>query len=119
MNIISYILKILVPKVKAFEEATKDPMESQRNALLEYLTRNEKTLYGQEHKFCDITTIDEYQKKVPLNDYESIEPYINRMKNGEKNVLTIDKPILFGVTSGTTGRQKFIPVTSYSRIKKK
>ncbi|MGB3114352.1 MAG: GH3 auxin-responsive promoter family protein, partial [Candidatus Omnitrophota bacterium] len=84
----------------------------------ECLTRNEKTLYGQEHKFAAISTIDEYQKNVPLNDYESLEPYIEKMKKGEKNILTVDKPILFGTTSGTTGRQKFIPITGYSRVKK-
>ena len=40
------------------------------------------------------------------------------MKKGEPNILTVDRPVLFGVTSGSTGEPKFIPVTKYSRSKK-
>ncbi|MCK4462832.1 MAG: GH3 auxin-responsive promoter family protein [Candidatus Omnitrophica bacterium] len=118
MNIVSYALKILVPKAKAFEEATKDPIKAQRKALFEFLVRNQKTKYGLKYNFSKIKSIDEYQDIVPLNNYEMLYPYIERMTRGESNILTVDKPILFGITSGTTGRPKFIPVTKYSRSKK-
>ncbi|MFQ5953030.1 MAG: GH3 auxin-responsive promoter family protein [Candidatus Omnitrophota bacterium] len=118
MNIIYYALKILVPKVRAFEEATKDPIEAQKKALLEYITRNKDTLYGQKYNFAGIESIEDFQRMVPMSDYESLEPYIEKMKKGESNILTVDEPILFGVTSGTTGRQKFVPITNYSRTKK-
>lgn len=118
MSIVRYALKILIPKVSAFEQATKDPMKSQKKALDEYLARNKNTEYGRRYNFAGIRSIRDYQKTVPLNDYETLKPFIEKMKKGEPNVLTVDKPILFGITSGTTGRQKFIPVTSYSRVKK-
>jgi len=38
---------------------------------------------------------------------------------GECNTLTADRTILFAVTSGTMGKPKYIPVTEYSRRKKK
>ena len=118
MNIVYYALKILVPKAKAFEESTKDPIKAQRKFLFELLARNKKTEYGLKYNFSKLESIDEYQDIVPLNDYERVRPYITRMTKGETNVLTIDKPILFGLTSGTTGKPKFIPVTKYSRSKK-
>ena len=118
MNIVYYALKILVPKAKAFEEATKNPIKTQRKILFEFLKRNQKTEYGSKYNFSKIKSIDEYQDQVPLNDYESLRPYIEKMTKGESNVLTIDKPILFGITSGTTGKPKFVPVTKYSRSKK-
>ncbi|MFC1549075.1 GH3 auxin-responsive promoter family protein [Candidatus Omnitrophota bacterium] len=118
MNVIYYVLKIMVPKAKAFEEATKDPLKAQEKALLEYVKRNQETEYGQKYNFTDIKSIQDYQGTVPLNDYESLESSIEKMKTGETNVLTVDKPVLFGTTSGTTGKQKFIPVTPYSRVKK-
>ena len=118
MNIVYYALKILVPKAKAFEEATKNPIKTQRKILFEFLKRNQKTEYGSKYNFSKIKSIDEYQDQVPLNDYESLRPYIEKMTKGESNILTIDKPILFGITSGTTGKPKFVPVTKYSRSKK-
>ncbi|MGB2601270.1 MAG: GH3 auxin-responsive promoter family protein [Candidatus Omnitrophota bacterium] len=118
MNILYYTLKILVPKVLMFEETTKDPMKSQEKVLFEYLKRNKHTEYGGRHNFAGIKSIEDYRKNVPLNDYLSLEQYIEKMKKGEDNILTVDKPILFGTTSGTTGRQKYIPVTEYSRVKK-
>ena len=102
MNIIYYALKILIPKVMGFEESTKDPIKAQEKTLLEYLKRNQKTEFGQRYNFSSIKSIKDYQRLVPLNDYESLEPLINKMKAGESNVLTVDKPVLFGTTSGTT-----------------
>jgi len=118
MNIVFYILKVLIAKAKVFEESTRDPMKVQEKCLFEYLSRNRNTLYGKEHDFTAIRSIREYQERVPISTYETLKPYIERMKAGEKNVLTLDSPILFGITSGTTDRQKFIPVTKYSRFKK-
>jgi len=118
MNIVSYALKVLVPKARAFEEATKNPIKAQKKVLFEFLARNQKTEYGLKYNFSKIKSIDEYQEAVPLNDYETLSTYIEKMTKGQSDILTIDKPILFGATSGTTGRPKFIPVTKYSRVKK-
>ena len=57
MNIISYALKILLPKAKAFEEASKDPLKAQRKVLFEFLARNQKTEYGLKYNFSKIKSI--------------------------------------------------------------
>ena len=118
MNIVNYALKVLAPKVKAFEEITRDPIEAQRRILFECLARNRKTEYGLKYNFPRVKSIEEYQAIVPLNDYEGLRPYIERMTKGESSVFTADEPILFSITSGTTGRPKFVPVTKYSRSRK-
>lgn len=118
MNVVYYALKVLVLKAKAFEDAAKDPIKAQKKILFELLERNKKTEYGKMYNFSNIKSIDEYQTKVPLNDYEDLRPYIEKMTKGRSNILTIDKPMLFGLTSGTTGEPKFVPVTKYSRSKK-
>ncbi|MDD5136013.1 MAG: GH3 auxin-responsive promoter family protein [Candidatus Omnitrophica bacterium] len=106
------------PKARAFEEATKDPVVTQEQVLFEYLRRNKDTEYGKSHNFAGIRTIDDYRRHVPLNDCETIRPYVERMKRGEENILTVDKPVFFGATSGTTDKPKYIPVTGYFRRKK-
>ncbi len=118
MTLAQIAINALVFNARAFEISTKDPVKAQEKVLLEYLTRNKNTEYGLKHKFSEIALISDYQQRVPMNDCENQRPYIERMTKGEENVLTSDKVIFFGLTSGTTGHPKFIPVTKYSRGKK-
>jgi len=108
------LLAVLSPKTRAFEEATKDPMAAQKKVLFNYLRRQRDTEYGRAHRFSKIRSIEDYRKAVPLNDCESIRPYIERMTKGEKNVLIKDPVIFFGATSGTTAEPKYIPTTKFS-----
>jgi hypothetical protein len=95
----------------SFDDATWDPRAAQEKKLLEILKRNAKSEYGREHGFERIASIEDYQHAVPQNTYESLEPFITRVTQGEQNVLTADKALMFATTSGTTGKAKFIPVT--------
>lgn len=117
MNLINFALNMLAPKARAFEESTKDPRPVQRRILLDYLTRNKNTEYGRKYGFSKIRSIEAYQAKVPITSYEVIRPLIDRMASGESNIITADRVTFFGITSGTTGRPKLIPVTKYSHNK--
>jgi len=114
----SLFLAILSPKARAFENATKDPMSAQKKVLFEYLARNSDTEYGTAYRFSGVRSIEDYRKAVPLNDCQSLRPYIKRMTAGEKNILTRDPVIFFGATSGTTAQPKYIPTTRFSDGKK-
>lgn len=118
MKLAPYVLKMLCFKAKSWERSLTDPMKTQRALLSELLARNKNTVYGRERSFKDIDSIEKYQRSVPINNYETLRPYISRLAVGDKNILTKDPPVLFGTTSGTTGAPKFIPVTAYSRKKK-
>jgi len=118
MNIAYFALKALAPRARAFEKAAENPLEAQKRVLLEYLARNRGTEYGRRYKFSDIKSISDYQARVPLCDYKSLCQYIERIKKGEQNILTADKVTYFGITSGTTGAPKFIPVTVFARERK-
>ena len=118
MNIAKLATRFLAPKARAFEEATKDPIAAQKKLLFEYLRRNEDTEYGKQYNFAKIKSVEDYRQCVPITDCEAIRPLTERMKNGEQKILTADKPIFFGATSGTTNKPKYIPVTDYSCKKK-
>lgn len=119
MNLASLSLRLLEPKRKAFEKSTCDPIRAQEKVLLEYLHRNRNTEYGRKYGFSGIRSISSYQAIVPIVNFETIRPLIDRMTNGEQNILTKDKPIFFGSTSGTTNLPKLIPTTRYSESKKR
>ena len=118
MNLIRFALKALLPQAIAFEDATKNPMKHQKKALFEYIGRNKKTEYGIKHDFANIKSIEDYQRLVPINDCISLHPYIEKMAKGIPNVLTIDKPVFFGLTSGSTNRPKLIRLRNSSAPKK-
>ena len=94
-----------------FDDATWTPREAQEKKLLELVARNKDTAFGKEHGFGSVRSIEDYRRAVPMNTYENLTPYIDRVFAGEQNVLTADAPLMFATTSGTTGRAKYIPVT--------
>lgn len=118
MNIAYLALKALAPKARQFEKSTKEPMKAQKKTLFQYLSRNKNTEYGRKYNFSKVKSFDDYRLLIPMSDSESIFSYIERMKKGENNILTKDKVVFFGLTSGTMGRPKLIPVTKFSRAKK-
>lgn len=94
-----------------FDDATWTPREAQEKKLLEVVGRNKDTAFGKDHGFAAVKSIEDFRRAVPMNTYETLTPYIDRVFSGEKNVLTSDEPLMFATTSGTTGRAKYIPVT--------
>jgi hypothetical protein len=99
---------------KRFEESTRDATAAQKKKLLSILRANANTVYGREHGFGSIREVSDFQRNVPINSYETLGPYVDRMAAGEPGVLTGDAPLMFALTSGTTGKAKMIPVTPTS-----
>lgn len=95
----------------AFEEETKNAMETNAALLMKILQDNKDTEYGKKYNFAEIKSVEEYQKKVPVVVYENIDESIERMKNGEKNILTVYEFDHLNETSGTVGKQKCVPLT--------
>jgi hypothetical protein len=96
---------------RSFDRATMDPETTQAALLTAILKENQETLYGQENGFSQITTPDAFAKRVPINTFSDLSPYVERVKRGEKNILTSDLPVLFNLTSGTTTKPKYVPIT--------
>ena len=82
--------------------------------LKKIISDNANTEYGILHNFSKIYSVDDFRKNVPLSDYYDFEGYVNRMYNGEKDVLTAYPVEIFVNTSGTTNRPKVVPVTRKS-----
>ena len=84
------------------------------NTLNNILEDNKNTEYGKSYNFSQINTFEEYKKNVPLSDYSNFKSYIDKMYNGEINLLTSYQILTFNQTSGTEGMQKLIPITKKS-----
>jgi len=89
-----------------------DPWELQRYVLNQILTANRSTAFGREHNFYDLIKNPElFSERVPVRTYEKHLPYLNRVLNGEKRVLTHEEADYISTTSGTTGATKYLPLS--------
>ena len=93
---------------------SKKPTLTQKKVFKYLIKKAEKTQFGINHNFKNISTFESFAKNVPIRTYEEIKPYIERIKNGEKNILWPGKPLYFAKTSGTTSGVKYIPITRES-----
>ncbi|MGH9223823.1 MAG: GH3 auxin-responsive promoter family protein [Acidimicrobiales bacterium] len=87
------------------------PAETQADVLAEILASNADTIFGRQHGFGSIRGHADFARAVPVNDYEMLRPHIERQEATGEAVLTTEAPVLYAVTSGTTGEAKHIPVT--------
>ena len=98
-----------------YEEVLKEienPMDVAEATLLKIIDDNKDTEYGRKHHFGTISSIEDYQEKVPVITYEDIAGEMKRMMEGQRNVLTAYGFDHMNQTSGTIGAMKFIPMTS-------
>ena len=98
-------------EVAALEKASFNPREAQQEKLLELIHRARESAFGQDHGFDQVSSIQQFQKLVPIRDYEGLRPYVQRAAAGESRVLTGEDPFAFAITSGTTGSAKLLPLT--------
>ncbi len=83
----------------------------QQRVLEDLLEFNGRTDFGRAHGFDRIGTVDEFRRAVPVHGYSDLEPWIERMAAGERDVLTADVPVVYFTSSGSTGAHKKVPVT--------
>ena len=91
-----------------------NPVVAQQKVFENLIRRAEKTQFGKDHHFSQIKNPEDFAKQVPIRDYEELKPYVDRVVQGEENVLWKGKPIYFAKTSGTTSGAKYIPLTKES-----
>ncbi len=90
------------------------PIVTQENQFNYLIKKARNTKFGKNHGFSEISNYQEFQKRVPIRDYEGLREYFEKVKSGEKDILWPGKPIYLALTSGTTSGAKYIPITRES-----
>ncbi len=115
------MIDILINKYLTFQyrkvnRFIQQPHQTQED-ILNYLLKNGgQTYYGQEHQFSQIRNKDDFRNKLPINNYESLRPYLDKIIVEKQQNVLWNKPVKwFAMSSGTTEeRSKYIPVTEES-----
>lgn len=91
------------------------PVSAQRNVLQHLVTQAQYTEFGRKYKFSRLFTVKDFKSRIPIQEYDDLKPYINRMMAGEENILWNTPIYWFAKSSGTTSdKSKFIPISEES-----
>ena len=96
---------------RRLRQSAKTLAAAQKSLLLSILRNNSATAFGREHEFARIKSEGDFRCALAIRDYEGFRPYVERLLEGENQVLTQEEVVRFNLTSGTTGRPKLIPFT--------
>jgi hypothetical protein len=113
MAIIPSIVNWLnIKRINQIEIFKQYPFETQQESLYRLLAKASKTEWGKKYGYSSISSIKEYQSRFPIQTYEDILPYVERLRKGEANLLWPGEIKWFAKSSGTTStKSKFIPMS--------
>lgn len=115
MSIKTFAAKIFAKRIKKKMQIWIDqPVKTQQDVFEGLIQKAKNTAFGKDHHFKQIQSVSDFQKQVPIRDYEGLKPYVDRVVAGETSVLWPGKPLYFAKTSGTTSGAKYIPLTKES-----
>jgi hypothetical protein len=109
-TVISWFLKQRINQIDQFKN---NPHQVQHDLLFDLLDKAKNTEFGRKYDFASIKNYETYRERVPLQDYEQVKLYIDRLRKGEHNLLWPTEIKWFAKSSGTTSdKSKFIPVSN-------
>lgn len=91
-----------------------NPHETQERVFNQLIEAAKNTAFGSDHEFESIESYEDFKSKVPIRDYEGLRNYVDRIREGESDVLWKGQPLYFAKTSGTTSGAKYIPISKES-----
>lgn len=113
MSLTSIIRPIFYSRLRAIEQYGSHAEEIQRNVLDHLLHSATNTEWGNHYHYSSIHSYEDFARTVPINTYEELKGYIDRMRHGETDILWPGKVKWYAKSSGTTNdKSKFIPVSA-------
>lgn len=109
---ISQLARMRLWRIEAW---VQHPIASQREVLQDLVTSAQYTEFGRKYNFSSLFSTRDFKKAVPIHEYDDLKPYIQRMMDGEENILWNTPIRWFAKSSGTTSdKSKFIPISEES-----
>ena len=115
MSLKSTVINFVARRIRAsIINMGKNAVTDQKRIRTQLIQKAKNTAFGKDHNFDKIGSYQDFKNQIPLRSYEGLKTYVERIINGEKNVLWPGVPKYFGKTSGTTSGAKYIPITKDS-----
>ena len=108
-SLVSWLMKKRMHQIELF---MKYPHDVQAECLMHLINEAQNTEWGKSYDYKSIRNRETFKKRVPIQDYEDIKPFVKRLMDGEQNILWNTDIKWFSKSSGTTSdKSKFIPVS--------
>ena len=108
-SLFNWYMKKRIHQIELFK---KYPLDVQEEWLHTLISSAENTEWGKRYDYKSVLTAQQFKERVPIQNYDTLKPYIERMLQGEQNILWPSEIKWFAKSSGTTSdRSKFIPVS--------
>jgi GH3 auxin-responsive promoter len=115
MKIKSFLAKPFASYIyKGIRKGMATAMADQESILQQLIKVGKGTEYGKSLGLDKVTKYEEFKQAIPIQDYEQMRPWIDKVKEGKHNILWKGRPIYLAKTSGTTSGTKYIPITKDS-----
>lgn len=112
MSLTSIIRPVFMPRQHKLDLYATGAEALQREVLKRLLGKASQTEWGRAHGYSENVGYESFARQTPLNTYEELKGFIDRMRHGEKDVLWPGKVKWYAKSSGTTNdKSKFIPVS--------
>lgn len=109
---ISSLARMRLWRIEAWKN---NPLDAQREVLQDLVTSAQYTEFGRKYNFSQLFNVKAFKQAVPIHEYEDMKPYIERIMQGEQNILWNTPIYWFAKSSGTTSdKSKFIPISDES-----
>lgn len=111
-SVVNWFIKQRIDQIQNFID---HPIETQKGILSSLLYHAEETEYGKIHGFSSVSNYEDFKQNVPIVSYEDFEPYIEKARQGQRDIIWPGLIRQFAKSSGTTNaKSKFIPITDES-----
>ena len=102
-------------RISSIEQWMQNAFHAQFIVWQDLLAAGQYTEYGRKYSFSEIQSLEQFKATVPIQDYDGLKPYIERMMQGEEHLLWNTPVSWFAKSSGTTSdKSKFIPISEES-----
>lgn len=99
-------------RLEAIDSYRREPEIFQQKTFSMLLERAAATEWGKKYDFASVKGYSDFSGRIPVQTYDDFIPWIERIRNGEKDLLWPGEVKWFAKSSGTTAaKSKFIPMT--------
>lgn len=97
--------------VRAFAEASGSPRRAQERWFAKARASLGGSAYGVARGLDRATSLEDVRRRCPVLEWDDVAPWVERVENGERGVLTTEPVLAFERTSGSTKAPKRVPYT--------
>lgn len=98
MSVKSFAAKLFAQYIhNTTQKWAQNPIETQQKVFKDLIQKAKKTQFGKDHHFDAIHSYEDFQKQVPIRDYEQLRSYVDEVVKekktffGQENLFILPK----------------------------